>query len=74
MTKYDFSKVNQILLNTVNERLQLFEFSIENSRKMGVLMTKITQYIIDWKLAAVASIKLQKINGEIRQIDKLINE
>ena len=74
MTKYDFSKVNQILLNRVNERLQLFEFSIENSTKMGVLMTKITQYIIDWKLAAVASIKLQKINGEIRQIDKLINE
>ena len=58
MTKYDFSKVNQILLNRVNERLELFEFNIENSRKMGVLMTKITQYIIDWRLAAVASIKL----------------
>ena len=58
MTKYDFSKVNQMLLNRVNERLEMFEFNIENSRKMGVLMTKITQYIIDWKLAAVASIKL----------------
>ena len=32
LNKYDFSKVNQMLLNKVNERLRNFDFSVENAQ------------------------------------------